>query len=207
MKKQHPLKPVKVDPAKPWFLICKEAARGFSLDGLSRRYNVPVDHIQFQLSRFIKEDGSLRTLGDINHASKRVHSDLVQTLEAMARDLAGSADKCTSDNLAKLNSLTVTAARLFAWPVARQIDGHSPASPEHLNPLSNAINLALIATTPDQLRKLADSDHNIQSSILSQPAQEPIPADHQNSNLPAGSVNQLPEPDSIGGSPEANVPE
>lgn len=178
--------------AVPWFLLFKEHKRGRSIKSLSIAYRVSEERIREKMLTWETVDGGVRTALDIKQASKRVHCDLVQALEFMARSIATKAN-FTNDDITKLAVLTNTAARLFAWPAAASRPGVDMSSIDNPSPLSNAINLALINTTPDQLRKLADNQPIMANSDNTRDLSGELGS---SANRPPHSVAHLPIADS-----------
>jgi hypothetical protein len=87
----------------------------------------------------------------ISNASDSVRANLVDVLLKISSKLASLPnDSIGPQNLAQVSKLTDTAAKLFAWPHYKPLDAS-----EHQSPANAAINLALIHTTPEQLRNAA----------------------------------------------------
>jgi hypothetical protein len=154
----------------PWFLIAKQAVRGTSLETLSIRHHVSVDEIRRHLDKAIicGANGQLlvRTNKEINEASQRARNDLVSVLLEAIDELSVSTQPRLSQ-LKEFSELLNSAARLFQWPtvsamrvVQSQHTVHGYAHRHHNDIESEetptgAVNLALIATTPEQLAELA----------------------------------------------------
>jgi hypothetical protein len=147
----------------PWFLIAKQAVRGTSLETLSIRHHVSVDEIRRHLDKAIicGANGQLlvRTNKEINEASQRARNDLVSVLLEAIDELSVSTQPRLSQ-LKEFSDLLNSAARLFQWPTISAMRvvqsqhtvhgySHNPDSPP-----TEAVNLALIATTPEQLAQL-----------------------------------------------------
>ena len=88
---------------------------------------------------------------EIANASDTVRANLTDVLVKISAKLASLPDNAIGpQNLAQVAKLTDTAAKLFTWPAPKPVDslaqGVAPTA---------AINLALIHTTPEQLRAKA----------------------------------------------------
>lgn len=151
--------------APPWFLIAKEALRGTSLETLSRRYNVPILEIQARLDVAIARDPTgnirLRNNAEINQASQRARNDLVSVLLESIEQLAASHES-RLDQTDKLATLTAVAAKLFAWPTASTVRTVNISNPPPYSE-NNAVNPTLSATTPEQLKAIADEQQKRQN--------------------------------------------
>jgi hypothetical protein len=91
------------------------------------------------------------TKEQISEASDTVRANLTDVLVKISAKLASLPDHAIgTQNLAQVAKLTDTAAKLFSWPAPKTVDslaqGVAPTA---------AINLALIRTTPEQLRAKA----------------------------------------------------
>lgn len=147
--------------AIPWFVIAREALRGASLETLSRRYAVSVNEIQARLDVAICRDPQgtirLRNNAEITQASNRARNDLVSILLESIEQLQASTES-RLDQTDKLATLTQTAARLFSWTTSHSLRTVNLSNPPPYTAESpnNAVNLALSATSPEQLRAIAD---------------------------------------------------
>lgn len=152
--------------APPWFLIAREALRGTSLETLSNRYQVSIAEIQSRLDVAICQSptGSIRvrTNAEITQASQRARNDLVSILLESIEQLHAS-HSSRLDQTDELATLTAVAAKLFSWPSHASLrtvninsapNAYQPEPPAP--PDNNAVNLALTASTPEQLRAIAD---------------------------------------------------
>jgi hypothetical protein len=91
------------------------------------------------------------TKEQISDASDTVRANLTDVLVAISAKLASLPDNLIGpQNLAQVAKLTDTAAKLFNWPSPKPVDSLAPG----VAPTA-AINLALIRTTPEQLRAKA----------------------------------------------------
>lgn len=156
--------------AIPWFLIAREALRGTSLETLSNRYHVAIPEIQSRLDVAITTDptGSvrLRNSAEINQASLRARNDLVSILLESIEQLAASHDS-RLDQTDKLATLTATAAKLFSWTTSHSLRTLNVTNPPPYSAESNnnAVNLSLTATSPEELRAIADQQEAKQHQI------------------------------------------
>lgn len=146
--------------AIPWFLIAKQAIRGTSLETLSTRYHVSVAEIQARLDVAICRDPTgnvrLRNNAEISQASSRARNDLVSILLESIEELQASVEP-RLDQTEKLQTLSAVAAKLFSWTTSHSLRTVNVTNPPPYTPESNnAVNLTLAATTPEQLRAIAD---------------------------------------------------
>jgi hypothetical protein len=96
---------------------------------------------------------------EIADASDTVRANLVEILLKISAKLASLPDNLIGpQNLAQVAKLTDTAAKLFCWPNAKPVDLSSQLLANQFP--SQAINLALIHTTPEQLREAARAKTN-----------------------------------------------
>lgn len=143
----------------PWFLIARSALRGVPLESLSVRYEVPVEDIRSRLDVAIAkgEDGSfrLRTTKEIDQASVRARNDLVAILIESIDELVLDQNPRLK-NIDKLIHLTNVSSKLFGWSSGAGSNQRfiQPYVNQNNTP-TEAVNLALIATTPAQLAALA----------------------------------------------------
>lgn len=146
--------------AIPWFVIAREALRGTSLETLSVRYHVSVAEIQSRLDVAICRDPTggirLRNNAEITQASNRARNDLVSILLESIEALQLSPEP-RLDQTDKLATLTATAAKLFSWTTSHSLRTVNVTNPPPYSPAdNNAVNLSLTATSPEQLRAIAD---------------------------------------------------
>jgi hypothetical protein len=91
------------------------------------------------------------TAQEIANASDTVRANLTDVLVKISAKLASLPDNLIGvQNLAQVAKLTDTASKLFCWPNPKPVD----TSAQSAQPTA-AINLALIRTTPEQLREAA----------------------------------------------------
>ena len=91
------------------------------------------------------------TKEQISEASDTVRANLTDVLVKISAKLASLPDSTIGpQNLAQVAKLTDTAAKLFSWPAPKTVDSLA----QGVQPTA-AINLALIRTTPEQLRAKA----------------------------------------------------
>jgi hypothetical protein len=103
----------------------------------------------------------VRTNAEINQASSRVRNDLVSILMEAIDELSVSTKPRLAE-LDKFEKLLSSAARLFQWPTMQatrylhtgNIQAYGSGIDSNSTP-NSAVNLALIATTPEQLAVLA----------------------------------------------------
>lgn len=99
------------------------------------------------------------TKEQISEASDTVRANLTDVLVRISAKLASLPDGSIGpQNLAQIAKLTDTAAKLFVWPSPKPIDSQA----QGVAPTA-AINLALIRTTPEQLRAKA---HEVSNSRI-----------------------------------------
>jgi recombinational DNA repair protein RecT len=137
------------DECIPWNLIVKEFVRGSSIKALSCRYKIPEEEVAVHVEAAVEEDGFTRTPSEIRTCGEVVRSDLVKALMKLAKMVAKE-EHADPDELAKL---TAIAARLFSWPTPKAIDLQAALAPLE----TAAINLKLIATKPEELKRLAQA--------------------------------------------------
>jgi hypothetical protein len=105
---------------------------------------------------------------ELQDASNQVKANLVVTLQKIVAKLAS--EPPDSIDLSKFSRLVETSARLFAWPATKAVE-ISTSNESPFKQLNTAINLALIRTTPEQLRAkarlMASSDDEKQEKIAS----------------------------------------
>jgi hypothetical protein len=88
---------------------------------------------------------------DLQEASEHVKTNLVRMLIKLTDLLVTQEPDISS--IAQTAKLTDVASKLFAWPAAKAIEISNPE--DSAKQLHTAINLALIRTTPEQLRAKA----------------------------------------------------
>jgi hypothetical protein len=88
---------------------------------------------------------------ELADASDQVRANLVITLQKLTAKLAS--EEAGSINMSHFKGLVEAASRLFAWPAPKAIEVSNPE--DSAKQLHAAINLALIRTTPEQLRAKA----------------------------------------------------
>jgi hypothetical protein len=121
-----------------------------------KRRNAPTSDVNLD-NPFPSIQKRKLTKEQIADASDTVRANLVNVLLRISNKLAELPnDLIGPQNLAQVAKLTDTAAKLFGWPSTKPIDLSS--LPNQLP--SPAINLALIHTTPEQLREAARSKLN-----------------------------------------------
>jgi hypothetical protein len=91
-------------------------------------------------------------------ASDQVKANLVTVLQKLTAKLA--AEPVDSVNISHFRTLVETASRLFGWPAVKAVD-LSAVDDSSVHQLHTAINLALIRTTPEQLREKARARQTI----------------------------------------------
>lgn len=140
--------------------------RGISLEHLSVRYHVPVEDIRRHLDKAIVKSANgemtVRTNAEINQASARARNDLVSILLESIDELSVSTLPRLSQ-LSEFEKLLESAAKLFQWPrltvsrvlASNQTVGGYSANMNEVGQPTGAVNLALIATSPEQLAMLA----------------------------------------------------
>jgi hypothetical protein len=144
------------DHPVPWHLIAKQWRSGSTLEALAIRYNVSIDNLKKQLAtRYDSERLDIRSNAQIRAVGEQVKSDLVTALARLSQTLANKSDLDLRDAPA-LDRLVSTAARLFSWPNPKPFDADLSNGTSLLSGNTNAINLALIRTTPEQLKQLAN---------------------------------------------------
>jgi hypothetical protein len=163
----------------PWFLIAKQAVRGTSLETLSVRFHVSVEDIRRHLDKAIVASANgevaVRTNAEINQASHRARNDLVSVLLEAIDELSASQQPRLSQ-LAEFGKLLEGAARLFQWPMLTR---HSYAVQQYMNAgrtvPTEAVNLDLIATTPEELARLAEAQRTTAREVpTGQQSQQPV---------------------------------
>jgi hypothetical protein len=143
---------ITTDNPVPWHLIARQWKNGSSLDALSARFNVSIDQLKSKLAtRYDSDRLDIRTNAQIKLIGEQVKSDLVTALARISQSLANQPDISLRDAPA-LDRLINSAARLFSWPSPKPFESQSTLTSGN----TNAINLALIRTTPDQLKALSD---------------------------------------------------
>jgi hypothetical protein len=94
---------------------------------------------------------NVRTNLEVIQASNQVRDDLVSSL-LNASAMLKAKEAFNRDEIAALEKLTATAAKLFQWPAARPVD-----STNGLETDAGAINLNLLRLSPEQIRNAGDS--------------------------------------------------
>lgn len=161
----------------PWFLICKEAARGVPLESISKRYGIKIETIQQRLQLAIShnddestvdggvrnESGStlkVRNAVEINRISENIKTDLSSALQTLVRDF--TREDLSMEDIDNLKSLIDAGCKLFGWNVQKQ-------APAPVTLPSHAVNLALIQTTPEQLKAMGQHPVDQQGAVPSSP--------------------------------------
>lgn len=190
----------------PWFLIARQAVRGTSLETLSVRFKVSVEDIRRHLDRAIVSTANgelyVRSNAEISQASKRVRNDLVSILMEAIDELSVSTLPRLSQ-LAEFEKLLTSAAKLFQWPTmqaTRYLHTSHGATTIGEVPLQAAVNLDLIATSPEELARIADRQRAIELGQAQaarangplQPQSQPTQQPHEPLGLD-GYVQALPD--------------
>lgn len=177
----------------PWFLIARGALRGISLETLSVRYHVSIEDIQRHLDRAISVDPTgvvrVRNNAEISQASSRVRNDLVSILIEAVDELHCSQLPRLSQ-LLEFEKLLEAASKLFQWPrmTVSRIMASGPGATAYGMTMNEAgqptgaVNLALIATSPEQLAMLAKKQENFGND--NQTKSEEAPITNQRDPLP-----------------------
>jgi hypothetical protein len=135
----------------PWFQIGQRYQQGWSIVRLLKHYQgLKESDLRKYLATHCTTGGNVRTNLEVIQASNQVRDDLVSSL-LNASALLKAKEAFNRDEIAALEKLTATAAKLFQWPAARPVDSVTlPAE-------AGAINLNLLRLSPEQIRNAGDS--------------------------------------------------
>lgn len=125
---------------------------------MTARFHVPIETLKKRLATaYDSERLDIRSDAQIKAVGEQVKSDLVTALARLSQQLANQ-DELTLRDAPALDRLISSAAKLFAWPSPKPVDAGSNAL---MSSNGNAINLALIRTSPEQLKQLSQSSERM----------------------------------------------
>jgi hypothetical protein len=133
-------------PEPPWHFIGQLYQAGSSVVDLAQRFKVNERKLRAYLAKH-SATNKVRSDLEVKIASTLARDDLVSTL-LKATALLKTKDQFAKDDLAALERLTNTAAKLFTWPAAKPVESITSA-----NETNDAINLSLLRLTPEQIRE------------------------------------------------------
>lgn len=137
----------------PWYFIgCVYAKGGSSVEGLAQRFGVNERQLRTYLAKHVTEAGKVRTDLEVKRLSLEVRGDLAKALGEAAKAISRG-EPLSSQAVGQLKGLVDSAAKLFAWPVAKAVEVRVESG---ISGGEDAINLPLLRMSPEAMEALGE---------------------------------------------------